>query len=104
MKILFDENIPWPLSRFLSEHEVSSVQRQGWAGIQNGELIAKADGVFDVLILADKNLRYQQNLSQRSLSLLELPTNRWPQLQPLIPRLLHTLENLQPGAYVILSL
>ncbi len=41
MKILFDENIPWPLSRFLSEHEISSVQRQGWAGIQNGELIGR---------------------------------------------------------------
>lgn len=103
MKILFDENIPWPLSRFLSHYDVSSVQRQGWAGVQNGELLSKSDGVFDVLILADKNLRYQQNLTGKSISLIELPTNRWPLLQPLIPKLLHTLEHLKPGSYVIIS-
>jgi len=103
MKILFDENIPWPLSRFLSDHEVTSVQSQGWAGVENGDLLKKADGIFDVLILADKNLRYQQNLTRKSISLIELPTNRWPLLQPLIPRLLNALESLQPGACVILS-
>ena len=103
MKILLDENIPWPLSRFLSGHEVTSVQREAWAGIQNGELLKKADGSFDALILADKNLRYQQNLKDRSITLIELPTNRWPQLQELIPRLLESLENLQPGSYVILT-
>ena len=65
MKILLDENIPWPLSRYLSGHEVTYVQRQGWAGVQNGDLIKKADGLFDALILADKNLRYQQNLKNR---------------------------------------
>ena len=103
MKILLDENIPWPLSRFLSNHEVSSVQRQGWAGVQNGDLLSKSDGVFDVLILADKNLRYQQNLKNRSISLIELPTNRWPQLQELIPRLLAALQNIQPGSYIIIT-
>ena len=103
MKILLDENIPWPLSRFPSNHEVSSVQRQGWAGVQNGDLLSKSDGVFDVLILADKNLRYQQNLKNRSISLIELPTNRWPQLQELIPRLLAALQNIQPGSYIIIT-
>jgi len=104
MKILFDENIPWPLSRFLSDHEVSSVQRQGWAGVQNGDLLSKSDALFDVLILADKNLRYQQNLRDRSISLIELPTNRWPQLQGLIPRLLEALQDIQPGSYTIITL
>ena len=103
MRILLDENIPWPLSRFLSGHDVTSVQREGWAGVQNGELLKKADGLFDVLILADKNLRYQQNLKDRSISLIELPTNRWPLLQELTPRLIESLNRLQPSAYVIIS-
>lgn len=98
MKVLLDENIPWPLSRYLTGYEVTSVQRQGWPGVQNGDLIRKADGVFDVLILADKNLRYQQNLKNRKISFIELPTNRWPHLQELIPRLLETLDSLQPGS------
>jgi hypothetical protein len=34
--------------------------------------------------------------------LAELPTNRWPQLQGLIPRLLEALQNIQPGSYIIL--
>jgi hypothetical protein len=63
VKILFNENIPLPLRRFFVGHTINAVQGEGWTGIQNGALIALADGRFDVLLLADKNLRYQQNLS-----------------------------------------
>ena len=51
--------------RFLSGHELSTVQSLGWRGILNGELLRLADESFDVFILADKNLRYQQNMDGR---------------------------------------
>ncbi len=54
------------------------MQLEGWTGVQNGELISRIDGRFDVLILADKNLRYPQKLTGRKIGLVELPTNRWP--------------------------
>lgn len=46
---------------------------RGWAGFQNGELIALIDGRFDVFLTADQNLRYQQNLQNRSIAIVELP-------------------------------
>lgn len=61
MKIIIDENVPHPLLRHLSHHQVTSVQHEGWAGIQNGALLQRIDGRFDVFILGDKNLRYQQS-------------------------------------------
>jgi hypothetical protein len=43
MRILLDENLDWRLGRALVGHEVESVQRLGWAGIQNGVLLKKAE-------------------------------------------------------------
>lgn len=77
MTIILDENVPWPLRQFFAGHEVTPGQLEGWTGVQNGELISRIDGRFDVLILADKNLRYQQKLTGRKIALVELPTNRW---------------------------
>jgi hypothetical protein len=70
MKVIFDENVPAPLRRHLPGHEVVTLQELGWSGIGNGELVKRTDGVFDVLILADKNLRYQQNLTGRRIALV----------------------------------
>ena len=52
MRILLDENLDWRLARSLTGHEVESVQKNGWAGIENGELLAKAeqyDGVAEAV-------------------------------------------------------
>jgi len=37
MTIVFDENVPWPLRKILSDHVVTSVQREGLGGAGNGE-------------------------------------------------------------------
>jgi hypothetical protein len=42
MRILLDENLDWRLGRDLPGHRVESVPLLGWAGISNGELLAKA--------------------------------------------------------------
>jgi hypothetical protein len=103
MRVLLDENVPAPLRQILGHHEVKTLQQQGWAGISNGDLVRSADGRFDVLVLADKNLRYQQNLTGRTLALVELPTNRWPLLQPLLPRIREAVDRVSPGSYTILE-
>lgn len=86
MKVIFDENVPGPLREFLPQHLVGTVQELGCAGIGNGELVRRTDGNFDVLVLADKNLRYQQNLAGRQIALVELPSNRWPLLEKIRDR------------------
>lgn len=103
MRIIFDENVPWPLRRFFAGHTVTSVQLEGWRGVENGEIIRLVDGHFDVLLLADKNLRYQQNLADRKIALVELPTNRWPILQQIAPRILAAVERSEPVSYTIID-
>ena len=57
-----------------------------------------------MFILADKNMRYQQNMDGRRITILELPTNRWPLLLPLAPRVAEVVQNAQPGEYIIVDL
>lgn len=103
MRVLFDENVPLPLRKYFPDDDVATVQEQGWSGITNGELVQLADGRFDGLILMDKNLRYQQNLSQRQLAFVELPTNRWPLVEALAPRVVTAVNAALPGSYTILE-
>ena len=65
MKILFDVNMPRPLRNSFSGHEVLTAQSQGWTELKN--IAAAEKGGFDVLLTADKNLRYQQALEDVNL-------------------------------------
>lgn len=103
MKVIFDENVPLPLQQFLSSHAVTTIQQEGWSGIENGELLKLVEGKFDVLVLADKNLRYQQNLTQRRIALVELPTNRWPALISLAAKIVRAVETATPGSYTTIE-
>jgi hypothetical protein len=104
VRILLDENVPHPLMRFLPGQEVATVQGLGWRGILNGELLRIAEESFDVFILADKNMRYQQNMDGHHIAIIELPTNRWPLLLPLAPRITEMVQNARPGEYIIVEL
>ena len=103
MKVILDENVPIQTARFLSGHHVTTVQREGWAGIGNGDLLNLIDGKFDVMLLADKNLRYQQNLASRQIALVELPSNRWPILERMSKRIADAVYNARPGSYTSLE-
>ena len=73
MRVLLDEQLPRHLARELRGHDVSTVQQKGWAGLKNGELLRMAaDAGFDVFVTADRNLEFQQNLSQMGLGVILL--------------------------------
>ena len=62
----------------LANHEVSTAYEPGWATLKNGELLAAAEEFkFEVFITTDKNLRYQQNLVSRSISIIVLSSTSW---------------------------
>lgn len=104
MKILFDECVPWPVHKSNSGHECGSVQKLGWCGIKNGDLIARAEGTFDLFITADRNLRYQQNLTARSLAIIELTSNDLRRIQAVAPRLLLAIDSIQSGGYEVVEI
>ena len=100
MKILLDESVPRLLKLRLPQLNISTVQEMGWTGVQNGELLRRAEEHFDVLITADRNLRYQQKLSGRKLAILVLPSNQVPLVTRLVPVVETLLTTIQPGAIV----
>ena len=64
LRLLFDQNIPQPLLRHITGHELLHTYHAGWEDLVNGDLIAAAEAArFDVLVTADQSLRYQQNLA-----------------------------------------
>lgn len=81
MKILLDECVPWPMHLLLTDHSCTSVQAQGWSGIRNGDLLARAEAEFDLFITSDQNIRYQQNLAGWRIAILELSTNDLRRIQ-----------------------
>lgn len=84
----------------MSGHRVTTVPEQGWGGVKNGRLMALIDGSYDVFITADKNLRYQQNLVGREISIIEVPFNDSAKLLPLAPEILLAIEQSMPGSYI----
>lgn len=106
MRILFDEHLPRPLARELTGHEVRTAQRQGWAGISNGNLLRRAaDAGFDVLITADRSLQFQQNLAGLSIGVVVLATGsiKLRDLIPYVPRILAAIASVRPGEVVVVT-
>ena len=56
-----------------------------------------------MFIVADKNLRYQQNLSARRIAILELWTNHRPTLEKHFLELHAAVARLKPGEYLVLE-
>jgi hypothetical protein len=106
MRVLLDECVPRPLKRELAEHTVSTVGEMGWAGTQNGELLALIrEAAFEAFVTVDQNLAYQQNLRAIGVGVVVLVarTNKLPDLLPLMPALLEALGRLQSGELIRIS-
>ena len=98
MRILFDHNTPRQLRGELIGHEVDVAEERGWATLVNGLLLDRAEEAgYEVMITADKNMPYQQNLSSRNLALIVLGANRWPLIRPRIDDIRAALEGIQRG-------
>jgi predicted nuclease of predicted toxin-antitoxin system len=100
MRILLDESVPEQLADLLPGHVCSSVRREGWAGLKNGVLLATAASRSDVLLTADKNMEYQQNLATLPMAVLVMRarSNRISDLERVIPAVLAALATLGPKA------
>ncbi len=99
MKVLFDENMPWPFRYYLPGHEIWSVDYLGWKSIGNGELLALARDRFDVLITADQRLATDQNISERDIGIIviEAASNTVADFRPLVVEIVNTLLTIERG-------
>jgi hypothetical protein len=96
--------MPRQLRRDLPEFTVRTVQEEGWAGLENGNLLRHAAPIFDVLLTADKRMRYQQNVSQFAIGIVVVETfdTRLRNLRWFIPQLREAIQNVAPGTVVII--
>lgn len=104
MRLLLDECLPRKLRPLFiaAGHYCETVREPGWGGMKNGDLLAHAEFRFEVFITVDKNLRYQQNLKNRVISVLIVRTqsNDIDDLEPLIPAILTALQSIKSGQVI----
>jgi hypothetical protein len=101
VKVLFDQGTPTPLRRALVGHAVETAYERGWSVLKNGELIAAAEAAgFEVFVTTDKQLKYQQNLKARTLSIIVLLTTSWPRIQASLPAVGEAVNCAVAGGYV----
>jgi hypothetical protein len=76
----------------------------GWDRLTNGELLdaAEANG-FDLLLTTDKNIRYQQNLTEQNCHPV-LGNAQWPVLRLHVERLVAAVNSVTPSSYIELDI
>ena len=101
MRVLFDQGTPVPLGRFLNSHSVTTVYEKGWSRTRNGDLLRLADQqMFAVFLTTDQNLKYQQNLTDRQIAIVVLPTTSWPVIQKRTTKIAAVLDSIAPGNFI----
>jgi hypothetical protein len=100
MRVLFDHGTPAPLISFLVGHTVTKAKDRGWDTLGNGDLLTVAEeSGFDLLLTADKNIRYQQNLEGRRIALGVLSTPRWPVVKLHVDKVVAAVTSATLGSY-----
>jgi predicted nuclease of predicted toxin-antitoxin system len=100
LRVLIDESLPIELADELPYASTSTVRAEDWLGLRNGVLLraAVARG-FTVIVTADGDLKYQQNLRKIGIAAVVVMRvrNRIEDLRPLIPKIVAAIPQLGPG-------
>ncbi len=90
--------MPVGVVSFLAHHEVYTSPELGWEKLRNGALLTAAETAgFKVIITADQNIQYQQNLSALSIAIVVLGSNIWPVVRTFAAVLIERVNAAQPG-------
>ena len=103
-RVLLDQNMPEGLVAALSGHQVVPCRLMGWSELEDGELLKVAEeGGFDLMITADQNIQYQQNLTGRRVALVVLSTNTWPTIRANVEMVRKAVGDAQAGSYTVIA-
>ena len=105
MKILLDECVTKRLKKHLETFEVYTVRELNLGGTKNGKLMSFCvENNFDILLTIDKNLMFQQNLENYSLTIVVLNslTSKIEDIVTFLPSFKSQVEKFQKHkAYII---
>ena len=95
-----NQGVPRGLTASLRGHEVTEARKLKWERISNGELLELAEGAgFDLLLTTDKNVRYQQNLADRKISIVVLENSPWWLVRQHLDAIAAAVNAATPGSY-----
>jgi len=105
MRILFDQGTPAPLRQYLTEHSVTTAYEEGWSNLSNGDLLKSAeDKGYQIFVTTDRNLRYQQNLSDRQIAIVVLLSTSWPKIRTQTDKVCGVINEIKLGDYAEISI
>lgn len=105
MLILFDHVTPRGIAQILSGHTVIRAKEQGWDALSNGDMLEAAERAgFDVVVTADKNMRFQQNLKGRRIAVVVLSTPQWPVVKLQLEKIAAAVNGATVGSYIEVDL
>jgi hypothetical protein len=100
MRILFDQGVPRGLAASLRGHEVTEARKLKWESISNGALLNLAeDAGFNLLVTTDKNVRYQQDLAERTISIVVLGQSPWWLVRQHLDAIVAAVHASTPGSF-----
>lgn len=103
-RVLLDENLPQLLRLHLTGYNVTTTAYQGWAGKLNGDLVALAEAAgFEIMVIADQNLSYQQNMKGRKLALVVLSSPNKALVLANAARIVLALNEAIVGGYIFIN-
>jgi hypothetical protein len=96
---------PVPLRRYLTEHSVTTAYEEGWSNLSNGDLLKSAeDKGYQIFVTTDRNLRYQQNLSDRQIAIVVLLSTSWPKIRTQTDKVCGVINEIKLGDYAEISI
>jgi len=105
MLVLLDHGVPRGIARALQLHTIKTARAQGWDTLNNGALLKAAeDAGFDVLLTADTNLPFQQNLEGRKLAIVIISKNRWSLVRPTMHKIVDAVNAAKPGTCIVVEI
>lgn len=103
MLVLFDNNVRRTLARYLLErHTITEARARDWGELGNGDLLTEAEAAgFDVFLTANKNLSYQQNLTNRKIAIVVLGLGPWSAIRLHTTEVVAAVDAATPGSYAM---
>jgi hypothetical protein len=100
MRVLFDNGTPRGVADVLEEHVVEEARLRGWDTLGNGDLLDAAESAgFEVFVTTDRNIRYQQNLANRSIAIVVLSKPRWRLIKRQLRMIAAAVDAATPGSF-----
>jgi hypothetical protein len=56
--------------------------------------------MFEVFLTTDQRLKYQENLTDRQIAIVPLPTTSWPVIEKHTPKIAAVLALIAPGDFI----